>query len=143
MKEKYVAAFDSGTTSCRTILFDRGGDVVSVSSREFPQIYPKPGWVEHNPMDILDAQLATAKQALSQANASPLELAAIGITNQRETTVVWDRASGKPIMNALVWQDRRSAGICDDLKARGLGEYVKANTGLVIDAYFSASRRNW
>jgi glycerol kinase len=143
VKEKYVAAFDSGTTSCRTILFDRGGDIVSVSSQEFPQIYPKPGWVEHNPMDILDAQLATAKQALSQANASPLELAAIGITNQRETTVVWDRASGKPIMNALVWQDRRSAGICDDLKARGLSEYVKANTGLVIDAYFSGTKIRW
>ncbi len=143
MKGKYVAAFDSGTTSCRTILFDHAGDVISSSSQEFPQIYPKPGWVEHNPLSILEAQLATAKQALNQAKAGPLELAAIGITNQRETTVVWDKTSGKPIMNALVWQDRRSAGICDDLKARGLSEYVKANTGLVIDAYFSGTKIRW
>jgi glycerol kinase len=143
VKPKYVAAFDSGTTSCRTILFDRAGEVISSSSREFPQIYAKPGWVEHDPLAILDAQLSTAKQALSQAKAGPQDLQAIGITNQRETTVVWDRASGQPIMNAIVWQDRRSAGICDALKAKGLSGYVKENTGLLIDAYFSGTKIKW
>lgn len=103
-----------------------------MSNQEFPQIYPKAGWVEHNPLEILVAQLATARRALSRANAAPQDVAAIGIANQRETTVVWDRTSGAPIMNTLVWQDRRSAGICDELKARGLSDYVKENTGLVI-----------
>jgi glycerol kinase len=143
MKEKYVAAFDSGTASCRTILFDHGGNIVSMSSQEFPQIYPKPGWVEHNPLEILAAQLATARDALSRANAAPKDVAAIGITNQRETTVVWDRTTGVPVMNALVWQDHRTAGICDELKARGLSGYVKENTGLVIDAYFSGTKIRW
>jgi glycerol kinase len=143
VKEKYVAAFDSGTASCRTILFDHAGDIVSMSSQEFAQIYPKPGWVEHNPLDILAAQVATARDALSRANAGPQDVAAIGITNQRETTVVWDRTTGVPVMNALVWQDHRTADICDELKARGLSGYVKENTGLIIDAYFSGTKIRW
>ena len=143
MKKKYVLAFDAGTASSRAILFDHAGKIVSVAQQEFPQIYPKPGWVEHNPMDIWNSQLNVAKQALSQASASPDEVAAIGITNQRETTIVWEKATGKPIMNGIVWQDRRTAGICDDMKARGLTDYVRQNTGLVVDAYFSGTKIKW
>jgi glycerol kinase len=143
MAKKYVMALDAGTTSSRAILFDHAGEIVSLAQQEFPQIYPKPGWVEHNPMDIWNTQLTVAKQALSQAGASPEEIAAIGITNQRETTIVWEKATGKPIMNGIVWQDRRTAAICDDMKARGLTEYVRQNTGLVVDAYFSGTKIKW
>jgi glycerol kinase len=143
MAKKYVMALDAGTTSSRAILFDHAGEIVSLAQQEFPQIYPKPGWVEHNPMDIWNTQLAVAKQALSQAGASPEEIAAIGITNQRETTIVWEKATGKPIMNGIVWQDRRTAAICDDMKARGLTEYIRENTGLVVDAYFSGTKIKW
>jgi glycerol kinase len=140
---KYVLALDSGTTSCRSILFDHSGNVVSVAAKEFPQLFPKPGWVEHNPEDIRSAQMATAKQVLSQAGLGPKDLSAIGIANQRETTVVWEKSTGKPVTNAIVWQDRRSSAICDELKARGLGEYVKENTGVVIDSYFSGTKIKW
>ena len=121
MAKKYVMAFDAGTTSSRAILFDHAGEIVSVAQQEFPQIYPKPGWVEHNPMDIWNTQLIVAKKAISEAGASPDEIAAIGITNQRETTIVWERATGQPIMNGIVWQDRRTAAICDGLKAKEIG----------------------
>jgi glycerol kinase len=143
MRRKYVMAFDAGTTSSRAILFDHAGEIVASAQQEFPQHFPKPGWVEHNPMDIWNTQLTVAEQALSEAGASPDEVAAIGITNQRETTVVWEKATGKPIMNGIVWQDRRTAAICDDLKARGLTDYVRENTGLVIDAYFSGTKIKW
>lgn len=143
MAKKYVMAFDAGTTSSRAILFDQAGEIVSVAQQEFPQIYPKPGWVEHNPMDIWNTQLIVAKKAISEAGASPDEIAAIGITNQRETTIVWERVTGQPIMNGIVWQDRRTAAICDGLKAKGLTEYVRENTGLVIDAYFSGTKIRW
>jgi glycerol kinase len=143
MAKKYVMALDAGTTSSRAILFDHRGEIVSVAQQEFPQIYPKPGWVEHNPMDIWNTQLTVAKKAISDAGASADEIAAIGITNQRETTVVWEKATGKPIMNAIVWQDRRTAAICDRMKEKGLTDYVRENTGLVIDAYFSGTKIKW
>ncbi|MFI0843119.1 glycerol kinase GlpK [Mesorhizobium sp. IMUNJ 23232] len=142
-QKKYVMAFDAGTSSSRAIIFDRQGDIVAIGQREFPQIYPRPGWVEHNPMDIWHTQLSVAAEALKKADIRPDEIAAIGITNQRETTVVWDRATGKPLMNAIVWQDRRTAGFCDELKARGLETYVRETTGLVIDAYFSGTKIKW
>lgn len=143
MDKKYVLAFDAGTTSNRAILFDHDGQIVSVAQQEFPQIYPKPGWVEHDPMDIWSTQSGVARQAIEKAGAVPAEVAAIGITNQRETVIIWDKATGKPIMNGICWQDRRTAGICDDMKERGLTEYVKQTTGLVIDAYFSGTKIKW
>ncbi|MEU6035051.1 glycerol kinase GlpK [Actinomadura sp. NPDC047616] len=141
--KKYVLAFDSGTTSIRAILFDRAGRVIAIAQQEFPQLYPRPGWVEHNPLDIWNTQITVAKQALAEAGASAEEVAAIGVTNQRETTVVWDRDNGAPVMNAIVWQDRRTSGYCDDLKARGLQDHVRSATGLVIDSYFSATKIKW
>jgi glycerol kinase len=143
MAKKYVMAFDSGTTGIRAILFDRAGNVVSDAAEEHPQIYPGPGWVEHDPQAIWRTQLAVAERAMAAAAATPEEIAGIGITNQRGTTIVWDRTSGLPVANALVWQDRRTAGICDDLKARGLEPYVKETTGLVLDAYFDAPKIRW
>ncbi|MFI7443190.1 glycerol kinase GlpK [Nonomuraea indica] len=143
MTERYVMAFDAGTTSIRAILFDHAGDVVTEATQEFPQIYPQPGWVEHNPLDIWNTQITVAKKALEQADADAGQLAAIGVTNQRETVVLWDRATGAPVMNAIVWQDRRTAGFCDQLKARGLEKYVRDTTGLVIDAYFSGTKLKW
>ncbi|MDA3947933.1 MAG: glycerol kinase GlpK [Spirochaeta sp.] len=143
MDKKYVLAFDAGTTSNRAILFDHDGQIVSVAQQEFPQIYPKPGWVEHDPMDIWSTQSGVARQAIEKAGAVPGEVAAIGITNQRETVIIWDKETGKPIMNGICWQDRRTAGICDDMKERGLSEYVKQTTGLVIDAYFSGTKIKW
>lgn len=140
---KYVMAFDAGTTSSRAILFDHGGDIVAVAQQEFPQIYPKPGWVEHDPMDIWATQSGVARQVIEKAGAKPEDVSAIGITNQRETTIVWEKSSGKPIMNGIVWQDRRTAGICDEMKKKGLEPYVKENTGLVIDAYFSGTKVKW
>ncbi|MCG8481495.1 MAG: glycerol kinase GlpK [Spirochaetales bacterium] len=143
MAKKYVMAFDAGTTSSRAILFDHDGEIVSVAQQEFPQIYPKPGWVEHDPMDIWATQSGVARQVIEKAGAKPDEVAAIGITNQRETAIVWEKATGKPIMNGIVWQDRRTAGICDAMKAKGLEDYVRENTGLVIDAYFSGTKVKW
>jgi glycerol kinase len=140
---KYVLALDQGTTSSRAILFDMRGLPVSVAQREFPQIFPAPGLVEHNPEDIWSTQLATAQGAIASAGASPADIAAIGITNQRETTIIWDRATGKPIHNAIVWQSRLTAPICDDLTQRGLGDIVRAKTGLVIDPYFSGTKVKW
>ncbi len=141
--KKYVMAFDAGTTSSRAILFDHSGDIVAVAQQEFPQLYPRPGWVEHDPMEIWATQSGVARQVIEKAGIKPAEVAAIGITNQRETAVIWDRATGKPIMNAIVWQDRRTAGICDQLKDRGLEPYVKEATGLVIDAYFTGTKVSW
>jgi glycerol kinase len=139
----YILALDQGTTSSRAILFDRRGDVAAVAQREFPQIFPKPGWVEHDPKEIWASQIAVAIEALARAHASAKDVAAIGITNQRETTVVWDRATGEPVCNAIVWQDRRTADRCDRLKADGYEDFVRQRTGLVIDAYFSGTKLAW
>ena len=141
--QKFVMAFDAGTTSSRAILFGKEGEIAGVAQQEFPQVYPKPGWVEHNPMDIWGTQSGVARQVIETVGAKPDEIAAIGITNQRETTVVWDRNTGKPVMNAIVWQDRRTAPICEQMKNDGLHDYVRENTGLVIDAYFSGTKVKW
>lgn len=143
MEKQYIIAFDEGTTGCRTIIFDKERRIVSEAYKEFTQFFPKPGWVEHNAEDIWATQLLTVQQALSQANISLNSVAAIGITNQRETTVIWDKDTGKPIYNAIVWQDRRTASICEDLKSRGLETYIRENTGLLIDAYFSGTKIKW
>lgn len=143
MEKKYVMAFDEGTSSARAIIFDKGGNIVSVGQREFRQIYPQPGWVEHDPIEIWNVQMSVAREAMMEAKVRPEEIAAIGITNQRETCVVWDRKTGQPIHNALVWQDRRTAATCDNLKARGLEQHVRDATGLVIDAYFSGTKIAW
>jgi glycerol kinase len=140
---KYILALDQGTTSSRAILFNRAGEIVSKAQREFPQLFPKPGWVEHNPEDIWSSQLEVAREAIALAGAAPQEVAAIGITNQRETTLVWDRETGKPIYNAIVWQDRRTAAVCDKLKAQKLEQKIAKKTGLVIDAYFSGTKLQW
>jgi glycerol kinase len=141
--KKYVLALDQGTTSSRAILFDNYGNIVQVSQKEFQQHFPKPGWVEHEPTEIWRTQLETARNVLLYTDTKPEEIAAIGITNQRETTVVWDKNTGKPIYNAIVWQDRRTAAICDQLKSDGYEDYVRENTGLVIDAYFSGTKVKW
>ncbi|HSU52717.1 MAG TPA: glycerol kinase GlpK [Candidatus Dormibacteraeota bacterium] len=138
-----ILALDQGTTSSRAILFDHGGEVRGVAQQEFRQIFPKPGWVEHEPEEIWRSQLAVMRAALSQSGLSPRDIAGIGITNQRETTVIWDRRTGEPIHNAIVWQDRRTAGFCEELKRSGAGDLVQQKTGLVIDAYFSASKIRW
>jgi glycerol kinase len=140
---KHILALDQGTTSSRAIVFNHAGSIVSVAQKEFPQIFPKPGWVEHDPGDIWSSQAGVAAEALTKANIGAADVAAIGITNQRETTVVWDRATGKPICNAIVWQDRRTASICDRLRARKLDRMIRRKTGLVIDAYFSATKVQW
>jgi glycerol kinase len=133
-------ALDQGTTSSRAILFDHSGTIAAADQHEFPQHFPQPGWVEHDPLEIWDSQLRAARGALEKAGARASDVAAIGITNQRETTVVWDRASGEPIRPAIVWQSRQTADICEGLRSRGLAEEVRARTGLVIDAYFSATK---
>jgi len=135
-----VLALDQGTTSSRALLFDAGGGVVAVDQHEFPQHFPQPGWVEHDPDDIWQSQLLAARGCLAKAKVSARDVAAIGITNQRETTVVWDRATGEPIHRAIVWQSRQTAPICERLRAEGLEDEVRARTGLVIDAYFSATK---
>lgn len=143
MSKKYILAFDQGTTSSRAILFDKDGSIVKTAQKEFTQIYPKAGWVEHDAMEIWGTQSGVAREVLETAGVSPSEIAAIGITNQRETTVVWDKNTGRPIYNAIVWQCRRTASICDELKARGLESYIRENTGLVVDAYFSGTKVKW
>ncbi|BAN22185.1 glycerol kinase GlpK [Caballeronia insecticola] len=143
MQDQYILALDQGTTSSRAILFDRGGNIVSVAQKEFRQIYPEAGWVEHDPQEIWSTQAGVAAEAVTRAGANASSIAAIGITNQRETTIVWDRETGKPVYNAIVWQDRRMASFCDELKARGLEAMVRAKTGLPIDAYFSATKIRW
>jgi len=140
---KYVLALDQGTTSSRAILFDRHGRVRAVAQRELPQIFPQPGWVEHDPEDIWRTQLACARHALRLAEATPAQVAAIGITNQRETTIVWSRATGQPVHKAIVWQDRRTAARCESLQREGHEELVRSRTGLLLDPYFSASKIAW
>jgi glycerol kinase len=139
----FMLALDQGTTSCRAILFDQSGRAEAIAQKEFTQVYPQAGWVEHDPMEIWTVQLAVARQVLAEAGVEAGAVAGIGITNQRETTVVWDRRTGRPIHNAIVWQDRRTAPFCDELKSRGLGEVIAGKTGLVIDAYFSGSKLRW
>ena len=141
--KKYVMALDQGTTSSRCILFDRQGNIVSMAQKEFTQVYPKPGWVEHDPMEIWSSQVSVAMEAISKIGASASEVAALGITNQRETTIVWNKNTGKPVYNAIVWQCRRTADLIDKLKNDGLTDYVKVTTGLIPDAYFSASKLAW
>jgi glycerol kinase len=140
---KYILALDQGTTSSRAIVFDHNGSVVSVAQQEFRQIFPQPGWVEHDANEIWATQRNVAAQALNKVRLTANDVAAIGITNQRETAVVWDRTTGKPICNAIVWQDRRTAGVCDRLKARGLAKMITRKTGLVVDAYFSGTKLQW
>jgi glycerol kinase len=144
VEKKFVLALDQGTTSSRAILFDKEGRIASVAQKEFTQIYPKAGWVEHDPMEIWGTQSGVAQEVIEKAGVSPQEVAAIGITNQRETTVVWDKNTGKPVYNAIVWQCRRTAGICDAIKAaEGMEVYIRENTGLVVDAYFSGTKVKW
>lgn len=143
MKKRYVVALDQGTTSCRAIIFDHELSIVSTSQKEFSPIYPQPGYVEHNPIEIYATQMGVLKQAMVAADISAEEISGIGITNQRETTVVWDKMTGKPICNAIVWQCRRTAEYCENIKERGLSEYIQQNTGLVVDAYFSATKVAW
>jgi glycerol kinase len=140
---RYILALDQGTTSSRALLFDDQGAVRSVTQREFTQIFPEPGWVEHGPEEIVKSQIAVALETLAQARVKPGDIAAIGIANQRETTIVWDRATGKPVCNAIVWQDRRTAGFCQELKTRGHEKLIQQRTGLLIDAYFSGSKISW
>ena len=142
-EKKYVIAMDQGTTSSRAILFNKAGEIISVVQREYRQIYPQPGWVEHDPMDIWSTQMGVTMEAMQKIDAKPEEIAAIGITNQRETTVIWDAASGRPVYNAIVWQCRRTAGIIDKMKAEGWAEKIRQKTGLIPDAYFSASKIAW
>jgi glycerol kinase len=139
----FILALDEGTTSARAIVFDHAGTVKSVAQREFTQIFPRPGWVEHDPDEIWAAQMGVASEAMARAGIAARDVRAIGITNQRETTVVWDRRSGEPICNAIVWQDRRTAGICDELKSRGYEALIARKTGLVLDAYFSGTKLMW
>jgi glycerol kinase len=139
----YILALDQGTTSSRSILFDKSGTVIAVAQKEFSQFFPKPGWVEHDPEEIWKTQLTTAKEVIALANIAVADIAAIGITNQRETTVLWDRNTGEAIYNAIVWQDRRTASICDELKAAGLEKIIQQKTGLVADAYFSGTKIKW
>lgn len=140
---KYILALDQGTTSSRAIVFDHNGSVVSVAQQEFRQIFPQPGWVEHDAQEIWATQSQVAAEALNKVRLTANDIAAIGITNQRETVVVWDRTTGKPICNAIVWQDRRTAPACDKLKARGLAKVIRRKTGLVVDAYFSGTKVEW
>lgn len=143
MDKKYILALDQGTTSSRAIIFDQEGKIVKQAQKEFNQIYPKAGWVEHDPMEIWGSQSGVAREVLETAGIKPQEVAAIGITNQRETTVVWDKRTGKPIYNAIVWQCRRTSDICDTLISEGYEAYIKEATGLVVDAYFSATKLKW
>lgn len=140
---QYILALDQGTTSSRAMVIDQTGSVVSIKQRPFQQIFPQPGWVEHNPTEIWSSQSGVATEALAEANLTERDVAAIGITNQRETTVLWDRETGEPVHNAIVWQDRRTAEFCDALRAHGDAATIQAKTGLLPDAYFSASKLNW
>ena len=143
MPSHYIMALDQGTTSSRSMVFDKQGNIISVAQKEFQQIFPQPGWVEHDAEEIWSTQFGTMAEAIAKANINIKQIAGIGITNQRETTVVWERSTGKPICNAIVWQDRRTAAFCDELKAANVGDLIKEKTGLVIDAYFSASKLKW
>lgn len=140
---RYILALDQGTTSSRAIIFDHRGSIVASAQKEFTQIYPQPGWIEHDASEIWSTQAGVAVEAITRAGIDSFQIAAVGITNQRETTVVWDRITGKPVYNAIVWQDRRTAGFCDNLKRSGHGNIIKQKTGLIIDAYFSATKISW
>ena len=143
MDRKYIMALDQGTTSSRAILFDKEGNIVATSQKEFTQFYPKVGWVEHNPMEIWGSQSGVMREVLETNSIRPEEVCAIGITNQRETTIVWEKSTGKPIYNAIVWQCRRTSEICDELKEKGYEKLIKDKTGLILDAYFSATKIKW
>jgi len=140
---RYILALDQGTTSSRALLFDQAGTIRAVAQREFEQIFPQPGWVEHKPEQIISSQIAVALEALAKVGASPRDVAAIGIANQRETTIVWNRETGEPVYNAIVWQDRRTADFCERLRSEGHGPLIQQRTGLLIDSYFSASKISW
>ncbi len=140
---KYILALDQGTSSSRAIVFDRNGQTMAVAQKEFTQIFPKPGWVEHNPMEIWSSQASVIAEAITSIDINGLDIAAISITNQRETTIVWDAESGDPVYNAIVWQDRRTSEYCDSLKAEGRTDMIRSKTGLIIDAYFSATKIRW
>ncbi|HOX49669.1 MAG TPA: FGGY family carbohydrate kinase, partial [Spirochaetales bacterium] len=142
-KERYILALDQGTTSSRAILFNKSGLIIGVKQIQFTQIFPKPGWVEHDPEEIWSTQLEAARGAIEAAQIEADQIAAVGITNQRETTVLWDRATGRPVHNAIVWQCRRSADICQELRALGLSDLVRGKTGLVLDPYFSGTKLMW
>lgn len=141
--EKYILALDQGTTSSRSVVFDKKGNIISVSQKEFTQYFPKPGWVEHDPLEIWSTQAGTAAEATTKKGIYGADIAAIGITNQRETVVVWDRNSGKPVYNAIVWQDKRTSAYCDELKKQGKSKLIREKTGLVIDSYFSGTKVKW
>jgi glycerol kinase len=143
MASKFIIALDQGTTSSRAVLFDQQGSIKGIAQQEFRQIFPQPGWVEHDPREILNTQLGTLSKLIHEQRVDVSSIAAIGITNQRETTVVWDRQTGEPVYNAIVWQDKRTAPICEALKSKGLEPYVRENTGLVIDSYFSGTKVKW
>lgn len=141
--EKYILALDQGTTSSRSVVFDKKGNIVSVAQKEFTQYFPKPGWVEHDPLEIWSSQVSTAAEATTKQGIYGADIAAIGITNQRETVVVWDRKTGKPVYNAIVWQDKRTSNYCDELKRQGKSKLIRQKTGLVIDSYFSGTKVKW
>ncbi len=136
---KYILALDQGTSSSRAIVFDHQGNICSTAQMEFTQYFPKPGWVEHDPMEIWSSESAVMAEAVTKLGITSADIAAIGITNQRETTIVWDAATGQPVCKAIVWQDRRTSAFCDELKARGLVDKIREKTGLIIDAYFSGT----
>ena len=143
MKNNYIIALDQGTTSSRSVIINQHGEIVAIAQKEIKQIFPKSDWVEHNPIEILETQLSTLKEAIKKANISIHNIKGIGITNQRETTVIWNKNTGKPIYNAIVWQDKRTTELCNTLKSKGLEPHVKKTTGLVIDSYFSATKIHW
>jgi glycerol kinase len=143
MASRYIIALDQGTTSSRAVLFDEQGQIKGIAQQEFRQIFPQSGWVEHDPEEIWNSQLDVLMKVIQSNKVSPSSIAGIGITNQRETTVIWDRKTGEAVYNAIVWQDKRTAPICEELKSRGLVDYVKNATGLVIDSYFSATKVKW
>src|SRR6202012_1499616 len=143
MNKRYILAIDQGTTSSRTMLFDHDGNVVGTAQREFPQIFPQPGWVEHNPREIMTSVLSTMTEVISSSGIDATAIDGIGITNQRETAVVWDKATGQPIYNAIVWQSRQTMDICDKLKEDGFDPMVREKTGLLIDAYFAGTKVRW
>ena len=143
MKKEYIMALDQGTTSSRAVIFDQQGKIFSMAAKEFGQIYPRPGWVEHDPAEMWDSQMEAARQALDSVNLSPRSIAAIGVTNRRETTLIWDRESGRPVYNAIVWQCHRTAPICSEIKKTEFAQMIRRKTGLMIDAYFSATKIQW
>ena len=140
---KYIIALDQGTTNSRALLIDENGNLIGIQQKEFKQIFPKPGWVEHNPLEILDSQIEVFESLLSIHNISPENIISIGITNQRETVILWDKDTGNPLYNAIVWQDKRTANICEKIKQDNLEDYIKKTTGLIVDSYFSATKIKW